>query len=372
VTTFLFGVALELLGDSSIALRLVVAFVVAVVGFVVSRVILRRREEAVDPPSGPNLALYRSEALDELIGQAKKLRSGTSIGWPHFLDPSGAHAHPSVLGTAYGLKLLMLLDPDCHRLDHGSPAETLLSFQKRDGGWASSSQGSHSRPESTALVLSALAPLLSQDERFRRAISRLRELVEAPDAESRLDLTAVATIVLLFASSQRDLRDISQSLCERLCRGRELLAGPGTTYWPARMGRGQEPSVAHTARAIVAIERHLRTHDDPLGREAVREGRQWLVQTVNNSPEPSLRFVEEVVRRDGVAGLLHLRHFTPAWVLRALPMNGELALRAQRVRFVAREQTVRYRTGWLWRWPGGGEEPIWMTYQALKALESGG
>jgi hypothetical protein len=276
-----------------------------------------------------------------------------------------------VLGTAYGLKLLMLLDRDGLRLDSGSPVETLLAFQKADGGWASSSQGAHSRPESTAMVLSALAPLVDQDARFRRATTRLRQLVEARDAESRLDLTSVASIVLLYAASRRELRDVSRDICHRLCRGQQSGTDTSLGYWPVRMGRGQEPSVVHTARAIVAVGRYLITHDDPLAQETIREGREWLVRRVADSSEQSLKTTQEVVRRDGVAGLLHLRHFTAAWVLRALTVADDASARTQRVRNIARHEVVRYRSGRLWRWPGADEEPIWMTYQALKALESG-
>lgn len=356
---------------SSIVLRLAASFLVAAIGFFAARALVRVRE-ASEGVEEPNLPLYRSEALDALVGEVKQARSGTGVGWHHFLDPSGARAGPSVLGTAYGLKLLMMLDPDGRRLDSGSPVETLFAFQKDDGGWASSSQGAHSRPESTAMVLSALAPLVDQDARFRRATARLRQLVEAPDAESRLDLASVVSIVLLYGSSRRDLRDLAQDMCHRLCRGRQSGADTSLGYWPVRMGRGQQPSVVHTARAIVAIGRYLTTHGDPLAEEAVREGHEWLVRTVTNSPEQSLRTTQEEIRRNDAASLLHLRHFTSAWILRALSVKGEASARARRVRNIARQDVLRYRSGRLWRWPEADEEPIWMTYQALKALEMAG
>jgi hypothetical protein len=365
-----FATGLELLGGAPVMVLLGVSTAGALVALVAARAIVLWRRRVPTTPT-PNLQLFKQEALEALCAHTRPVPSEAGFGWNHFLDPSRARAGPTVLGTAYGLKLLLWLDPDGQLLDPGDPAETLWSFQKDDGGWASSSQGNLSRPESTALVLSALAPMHHQDARFTRATDRLQELTQGPVTQSRLDLTAITSVILLYTATRPDLREVSKNLCIRLCQGRQHPAAANVSFWPRRMGWGEGPSVLHTARAVAAIDRYLLSHDDQLGRDAVLDGRVWLVRTTLEDAHTSMKVTSEEVRRD-VPGLLNLRHFTPAWVLRALAAASDNSGRTQRVKQVAENEIVGYRSGGLWRWPGGGEEPIWMTYQALKALEAAG
>jgi hypothetical protein len=133
-------------------------------------VLLARRAE---PDGGPRLAVTRSAppAGNDLPTLARACHQkflstmvtfndpdlGELTGWPHFLHEAAAGYRPTAYGTAYGLKLAVIMGDQDGRLDRAALAETLWKLRRSDGGWASRTQGGVGRPEVTALVLGAMA-----------------------------------------------------------------------------------------------------------------------------------------------------------------------------------------------------------------------
>jgi hypothetical protein len=93
---------------------------------------------ALAAPAGSVYALSRAcwQALRENLVTVADPAGGTLTGWAHFFDEPAAHARPTAISTAYGLKLALVLDPPDGTLNRSELVATLWRLQLPDGGWA--------------------------------------------------------------------------------------------------------------------------------------------------------------------------------------------------------------------------------------------
>ncbi|WP_310720069.1 hypothetical protein [Streptomyces lydicus] len=376
----------------------------AAVGAVVwlAAALLRARAAALPPapPAGPVLPPAGSASLPELMdGTYEALRRGLTVvevpgrgpltGWPHSLAESRPPVHPTAFGTAYGLHLLLDLTPYDGRIRAGEVAETLWRLRLPGGGWAARSQGSGARPEVTATVLGALARAGADPRLLEAEIQCCEALLDPAHDVPGLANTYVVTSVL------RGLLRASPG-SPALGRLREVLvngatADPGRGHhrcWGAALATGlgnPAPSAAHTARAVVALDRAARVLGEDARQRAVREeGVRWLLA---GAASPSgggsdLDNCQEEVRRPGQEDPLHqellsVRHFGAAWVARALMTDGARQIAAEdagaavwQAQLSAAVARVRgMQQGGVWRWDDGPMgHPVWMAYQGLSVL----
>jgi hypothetical protein len=342
---------------------------------------------ALAPVLTPTEAIHRSRrrvpnllALERMTSETMRENSvlfndpvlGRLVGWAHFYDEPSAGLRPTAISTAYGLKLALVLDDADGRLDKSALVETLWKLRRDDGGWSARTGSGVSRPETTALVLGALASAGSDPARIAQGGDDLDKLIAADRVvrERTYVITAVMRgLVRTRPDSQRlaELRDV-------------LLAGaltdPYSNDWrcwasllrPADGGTDQPavPSAPHTAMAVVALTRAnaILGPNNP-SRSVLSDAVRWLCghpTRLENRSESIRRPIGDSGRRE----LLNIDHFTAAWVARALmavpatdlPESGE-ALLAEAVQKVGQAQ----RDG-IWHWHDQ-ERPVWMTYQSM-------
>ena len=136
-------------------------------------------------------------------------------------------------------------------------------------------------------------------------------------------------------------------------------AGDGRS---AGRGRGQ-PSVAHTARAVVALR---------LARPAYTGE-----QDIEGAIVGAVGWLAETRRDDGIGETLRgslddrnldvpINHFTSAWVLRALAGEGVPRARLDAAANTAWESYSE--ADGVWEWDAEGTLPIWMTCDAVQAF----
>ncbi|WP_241779645.1 hypothetical protein [Streptomyces natalensis] len=356
--------------------------------------LLHARAAAGARPAAPALAPSPAGSLPELMdGAYTALRRGLSVidvpgrgplsGWPHSLAESDPPVHPTAFGTAYGLHLLLDIAPLDGRIRVGEVAETLWRLRLPGGGWAARSQGSGARPEVSAIVLGALAragadPRLLESE-VRSCEALLDPEHDAPGLANTYVVTNVLRGLLRAAPGSAALDGLRTVLVngatadpargQHRCWGAALATGRGN---PA-------PSAAHTARAVVALDRAAGVLGEDERQRAVREeGLRWLLA----GGAADLDNCQEEVRRPGSDDPLHqellsVRHFAAAWVARALMTDGARRVAADGAGATAWEAQLRgavarvsgMQRGGVWRWEDGPMgHPVWMTYQGLSVL----
>jgi Trypsin len=304
--------------------------------------------------------------LRESIVEVDDSQLGPLVGWPHFFNEPQAHRRPTAIGTAYGLKLALVLGAQDFGPSRSQLAETLWKLRRADGGWAARTGTEVSRPEVSALVLGALslsgfdaALLAGAQTEFERSLA------------AGLDSVAIERTNIVSAVMRGLIRSSPSS--SQLAPLRSLLlAGAiqdprhgGLLCWSDRLQTENEvlpPSVAHTAQAVVALirARHV-LGEDAQSKTAVDQSVRWLRADggLDNQTEQIRRFVAENKPWE----TLTIRHFTAAWVARALllapaasqPAGDSLLDEAMR------RVWQSFHEG-LWQWENG-ERPVWMSYQ---------
>jgi hypothetical protein len=326
------------------------------------------------------------EALLDHIATYDDPLLGSLVGWPHFLGPLDVkfgdpeapneqimRERPTAIGTAYGLKACLLAGTLDRRLDPDRLVETLWKLQLPTGGWAASTQHEFGRPEVTAWVLGALCRAGGDHTPMAAALASLDRMIDPatdPVGLSRTHVVATALSGLCQANpASPHLAMLRQRLLEGAARDRtrENLLCWGerlTTYdrnYPA-------PSVAHTARAIIALKRAERfAGRDYRAHAAVEEATRWLVLNgrLDNQTEQILRTLPDY-RNEAII----VRHFTAAWMVRALLSSGiELEDDACDLLYRAVSRVWERQTDGIWEWDNR-DRPLWMTYQGLRALHS--
>jgi transcriptional regulator with XRE-family HTH domain len=303
-----------------------------------------------------SLADVLRQVGEALVGYLVYDDDGRPRGWRHNLQTD---KHPTPLGTAYGMRTLVEIGEPY--VDLGALGESLLAMRDSQDGWISRS-GSK-RPETTAAALDAL---------FRTGTTLTVD--DGLDLlENSLDDFSRTRPYLLSTALQATVRLRPDSpLADRLVG--ELLAARlpfhGALLWPEKAEPGltqPEPSVAHTARAVVALRGIVDNHDRDDIHVAVNGAIEWLVG--RNHPDDGV--FEELLRTrpDGTGTTRVLvRHFTSALVVQAL--SGVPGVPASRIHAALNTLWGRYnREMGLWAW-GSGDLPVWMTMDSVIALRS--
>jgi transcriptional regulator with XRE-family HTH domain len=322
-------------------------------------------------PAGTTISTLLRQAADGLIAH---LSEDTAVdgypghGWCREVDDPTARV--SAMATAYGLQALLLAGARDWRVDLRPLRDLLRRLELPDGGWSAlTGAGALPRPEVTAVVVGALSDA-GEDrdyiaERIDLLVARLRWRAEGAERARPYVLTTS-----LLELSRLEVDDVlARRFLDDLID--HAIDEEGVRAWPVRVDSvmaGSDPSTVHTAAAVRTLAAWaVRLNDDWLW-EVAMSGRLWLERYADLDLDSETLRIE---RADGTEDLHTVQHFTPALVLRAIvDAAGDGAGPVARL---ARRETLRYYRpeARLWRWPtGGGQYPVWMTYQGIAALRS--
>ncbi len=304
--------------------------------------------------SAPSLLQVFENVAEALRASLTRDAADDPQGWPHDLRRLGGRA--TAASTAYGLRAMLLLE--------GSLAPDLLPVASRlkeragpGGGYAAQTQRTP-RPEVTAAVLETLrridgtAPLGDQ-------------LARIGDNIGDFEKTRPYILSTILEASRRlaPHSELTLSLAEDLLAARRPYGD--VLLWPEKvepMLISPDPSIAHTARAVRALAQVQAVRPTTQIQDALDQAAAWLVGR-------DLGNVSEIIDRPLEAGIetLYTRHFTAAWVVKALVSVGLPASHPAVSDAVAWIWNSYSDTAALWSW-NNGDLPIWMTYDALDAL----
>ncbi len=326
-----------------------------------------RARVAAPPP------LVRSQApvlLDEFrriaraLQEALVLETGAS-GWSHDLRKGSRPVTP--WSTSYGVNAMLLLEgalaPDL------KPAVEFLERSSEKGGYKARAQ-TEPRPEVTAVVLATLHQVDGMAD-FTDQLAAVKGQVGGFERTRPFVLT-----VLLEASVQLALDPgLTVTLSRALLAAR--LSYDGIRLWPEKAEEGRVApgaSVVHTARAVRALTlaqaaRPPVLSDQTLAAEvdgAITQAAAWLAaqQDLSNASEIIDR--QDPKTPDRIEQV-YVRHFTAAWMVKALVSAGLSASHPSVSTAVARVWSDYNADIALWSW-GNGDLPVWMTCDAVEAL----
>ncbi|MEU5093492.1 hypothetical protein [Streptomyces sp. NPDC020996] len=350
-------------------------------------------DRSASPAPGPLPEVFAA-AYDALVDQVSVVDDpahGRLVGWSHALGENPP-SRPTPLGTAYGLHIMLDLGIPDGRLGTGDLVETLWRLRLPDGGWSARSQGAQARPEITALVLGALARAGASGPRLAAEVEHCTARFTRQLDRAGRDSTHVVTTVLRGLLRAAPRCDILPRLRDALVAG--AVSDPRREHlrcWGYRLDMPYGlPSSVHTAQAVVALGRAARVLGEPAAARAAREdGIRWLLACPDTAHHHcrDLKNLREEVRRPRTDDpsrheVLNVRHFTAAWLVRALMSPGarETAARdgleeAWRERLDGAAAAVwAGQADGLWSWgraeSNGLRHPLWMTYQGLSALRA--
>jgi hypothetical protein len=285
-------------------------------------------------------------------------------GWNHHVGLPSITA----FSTAIGLRIMRLVTDDFTLFRSDEIVQTLWDQRLKGGCWKAKSQFQVGRPEASAAVLLALY-VGGDRERARGARSDFeRILLRSVDETLWRRVSSVAVVVPALATLGSRAA-VFYDLVDVLDRAAVQDLDAGTMWWTAvtRLDPGfpaAQPSVAHTARAVLALNHCYRATNGDLGRSAqdLQPAIVWLLR------QPSWPNTAEAIERpiDGYrTERLIVRHSTAAWAVRAL-LELDLDPTNERIRAAIGAIYGSQKDG-LWDW----EEirrPIWATHDALRAL----
>ncbi len=279
------------------------------------------------------------------------------LGWPHNLG-AGA-ARPSPWSTAMGVRTLLLLDRV--DVDLAALAATLGGRQHGDG-W-SNRRLEVPRPDVTAVVLAALSRIGPDGADLDAAWRFLETAIRPPDSTSPFVLSTVLHEVAQLRPESAMTRRLVKALLDARVPFEDVRA------WPANPTPGAlrvEPSVAHTARAVVALRAAEPAVDGGDLTEAVEEAVAWLA-----TPERSYDGITEIQRVDEDRRELDVPvdHFTSAHVIQALAATGHgRGGRLGDALAILWESYIPTEN--LWAWKQDGRLTMWMNFDAVSALRT--
>ncbi len=307
--------------------------------------------------SNTTLAEVFDAVGDRLVGAVQTDPSDPeAVGWTQTIDDQ---RRPSPWSTAMAVRTLLLLDRV--DVDMRQIART-MSRRQHAGGW-SNRELEVPRPDVTAVVLGTLTRVGRSGTADLEAAWRW--LSESMGDADRRRTFVLSTVLENLAQLRPDHAFVAELV--RLLLGGRMADGTQPMWASAAGANPQllEPSVAHTARAVVALRtanagHHRAEVDDAVGRAVA-----WLCQERNDDG------ITENVRVDRDRRDLDVAvdHFTSAHVIRALV--GQAEVPADRL-------TGAFDTLWrsyvptegLWVWRQDGRLPIWMSHDAVAALRA--
>ena len=310
------------------------------------------------PPAATLLQTFQNIAValrECLVRDA----DGTPTGWPRDLrELPELPGEATPTSTAYGIKAMLLLE-DGLAADLVPVADSLRKMSLRGGGYAGREQ-SGPRPEATAAVLNALRRVAAT-ENFDAHIAQMeRGLGEFEKARPFILTTMLETSLLIKPGTRLVEILVDSLLAARRPYGDVLL-------WPEKAEPlliTPAPSVAHTARAVWVLASAQTIQPSDQVQEALEQAVAWLVEQrdLHNAYEATERPV------NGGLELVHIRHFTAAWVVKALVSAGVPTAHPSVANAVAQIWgSYGGDTAALWAWDNG-DLPIWMTFDAIDAL----
>ena len=282
--------------------------------------------------------------------------SGDPEGWPHDLRRGSPPATPQA--TAYGL--LAMVGLSGHLPADLVPVVThLRGMALPSGGYATRDQVA-ARPEVTAKVLQALH-IVDGTADLSAELSALEQTIGDFEKHRPYILATVLECMAELAPESAFTQQVANDLlAARAEYGQYQL-------WPEKM-IDQDPlaaaaSVIHTARATRALARLQLVRPSVGVQAAISEASDWLIG------QTSLENVSEILDRrlpDG-AERTYIRHFTAAWIVKALVSAGLPASHPAVSAAVAQLwRRYSYRISlWTYR---NGDVPIWMSADAIDAL----
>jgi hypothetical protein len=317
---------------------------------------LRLVPQPLPSPSAPTLLQTFQDVAGALRGCLARDPDGRPTGWrPDLRDLPGAATAAS---TAYGIKTMLLLE-DGLAADLIPVTESLRKMGLPDGGFAGREQ-SGPRPEATAAVLNALRRVGATED-FDAHMTQMETGLGDFEKSRPFILTTMLETSLLIKPGTR----LVEMLADSLLAARQPYSG--VLVWPEKAEPSlidPAPSVAHTARAVrvLAVMAAMRPSGPVLA--ALEQAVAWLIE------QRDLHNAYEVIERPvtGRPELVHVRHFTAAWVVKALVSAGLPAAHPSVSNAVAQIwSSYGGDTAALWAWDNG-DLPIWMTFDAIDAL----
>jgi hypothetical protein len=304
-------------------------------------------------PAPTLLQVFRNVA-HALRSSLSKDADGAPQGWPPDLRQLGAG--PSHVSTAFGLRAMLLLE-DSLAADLVPVATRLSEGASPTGGYAAKSQR-EPRPEATATVLLALQRI-DGTASLRQQLDTMRKNITEFERTRPYILTTMLETSRQLAPGSELTGTLTRDLLNARRPYGDLL------LWPEKVEPllvSPAPSIAHTARAVRALAQVDR--QVPEVKTALDQASSWLAR------QRDLGNVSEIIDRpleDGRIEQHYIRHFTAAWVVKALLSVG----------LPASHPAVSTAIGWiwtsynepaaLWNW-NNGDLPIWMTHDAIDAL----
>ncbi len=307
-------------------------------------------------PAAPTLLQMFQNVATALRGCLARDADDRPTGWRRDLRELQGKA--AAASTAYGIKTMLLLE-DGLAADLIPVAESLRKMAVPAGGYKGSEQ-SGPRPEATAAVLNALRRIAVTEDFDAHIAQMERDLGDFEKCRPFILTTMLETSLLLKPGTRLVETLVDSLLAARRPYGDCLL-------WPEKAEPLQinpAPSVAHTARAVRVLASVQAIRPAAPVQEALDQAVAWLIE------QPHLHNAYEVVERSVDGGLepAPIRHFTAAWVVKALVSAGVPAGHPAVSKAVARIwDSYGGDTAALWAWDNG-DLPIWMTFDAIEAL----
>jgi hypothetical protein len=326
------------------------------------------------PPDRIDLAGLHQQTMASMLEAVSFDEATGDKGWNHHLGLRQI----SPVGTAFGLRVMRVIDSSFSLFHSDEILDTLWRHRTPDGCWRSVSQLPTGRPEATATVLLALCDHedWTRARAVREPFERLLEPGRDPALWTYVWSMALAVPALSTVAPDSPLLEVLVRAIEdaavRDAKGRILY----WTQYSRHAGRPAEPSPAHTARVLLALKHCRKATDRRLGTPPgeLEEAVRWLLA------EPRWENLYEEIRRPigaDRAEILTNRHFTRAWVVRALLEFGVDELDVDpmhpRIRSAVGELYTTHEQGlWDWNLPGESRvrRPGWATLDALRALEA--
>lgn len=332
--------------------------------------LLRSTSRDLPPDRVDLVRLFRQTTSSMLQAMSLDTESGDK-GWNHNLGLP----HITIVATSFGLRIMRLVRDDFSLFRSGEVVETLWRRQLEGGCWTSSSQRHAARPEATASVLLALssegewARVHEVGPAFERLLEPYRdEALWGHIWSMSLAIPALATVAP-NAPALELLVDVLQQAAIRDDHGAILGWNRFTRRHP---GFHDEPgpSVPHTARVLLALRHcHEATDRRFAPPDELGSAVQWLLR------QPRWDNVLEEIERpiDNVRSeILIARHFTRAWVARAL-LEFEVEPSNERIRSTVGAIYASHEDGlWDWNLPERPRirRPAWATLDALRLLKT--
>jgi len=308
-------------------------------------------------PSGPTLLQTFQNVATALRSCLIRDADGKPLGWPR--DLRDQRDKPTAESTAFGIRTLLLLE-DGLAADLVPVAESLPKMALPSGGYGGLEQ-SGARPEATAAVLNALRRVAAT-EGFDAHVAQMETDLGDFEKYRPFILTTMLETSLLLTSGT----NLTEVLVDSLLAARRPYGD--LLLWPEKAEPlliDPAPSVAHTARAVRVLAGAQAIRPSLLVQEALEQAVAWLME------QRDLHNAYEVTERpvDGRLEPVHIRHFTAAWVVKALVSAGVPAAHPSVSNAVAQIwHSYGGDTAALWAWDNG-DLPIWMTFDAVEALK---